>query len=91
LQEALIEFMVTDTGIGIDPSKVHLLFLPFSQILNCSSRGRNYEGTGLGLAICRDLVELMGGKIWVEAGRKKGAAFGFQIPFRRMNSDENVS
>ncbi|MDB4865766.1 MAG: domain S-box protein, partial [Cohnella sp.] len=84
--EVVIEFIVTDTGIGIDPSRIHLLFLPFSQLLD-SSKGRNYEGTGLGLAICRNLVELMGGEIWVEAGRKKGAAFGFRIPFRMLESE----
>jgi PAS domain S-box-containing protein len=83
----VIEFKVTDTGIGIDPSRIHLLFLPFSQIADVS-KGRNYEGTGLGLAICRNLVKLMGGDIWVEAGRKKGATFGFRIPFRTIGSDE---
>jgi PAS domain S-box-containing protein len=88
--EAVIEFIVKDTGIGIDPSRIHLLFLPFSQVLD-SSKGRNYEGTGLGLAICRNLVELMGGEIWVEAGRKKGAAFGFRIPFRMLESEQSAS
>lgn len=87
---AWIEFLVSDTGIGIDPSKVHLLFLPFSQLTNERGR-RSYEGTGLGLAICRDLVERMGGSIWVEAGRKKGAAFGFRIPFRLAEADAFVS
>lgn len=88
--EAMVEITVTDTGIGIDPSRIHLLFLPFSQIRD-SSKGRHYEGTGLGLAICKDLVELMGGEIWVEAGRRSGAAFGFRIPFRRFEADRPIS
>ncbi|TJY43921.1 PAS domain S-box protein [Cohnella pontilimi] len=89
-QKAVVEFKVADTGIGIEPSKLHLLFLPFSQI-SSSSKRRHYEGTGLGLAICRNLVKLMGGDIWVEAGRKKGAAFGFRIPFRMLDSEQTAS
>jgi PAS domain S-box-containing protein len=72
-----IHFAVTDTGIGIPQDKMDRLFLPFSQI--DSTLSRNYEGTGLGLAISKTLVEMMGGKIWVESEEGVGSAFHFTI------------
>jgi len=68
---------VEDTGIGISPSKHKLLFRAFSQIDN--SNKRNYGGTGLGLVICEKLVQLMGGKIWVESEECKGTKFHFTM------------
>ncbi|WP_052476479.1 MHYT domain-containing protein [Cohnella kolymensis] len=87
---AEIEFTVTDTGIGIHPSQFHLLFLPFSQLSSSTGRSK-LEGTGLGLSICRELVSAMGGDIWIEEGRKKGAAFGFRIPFTTAVVEQAVS
>jgi CheY-like chemotaxis protein/HPt (histidine-containing phosphotransfer) domain-containing protein len=65
LTEYELIFTVKDTGIGIPPSRMDRLFKAFSQV--DASTTRNYGGTGLGLAICLRLVEMMGGKMWVES------------------------
>jgi len=70
-------FEVRDTGIGIPPDKIERLFQSFSQA--DASTAKLYGGTGLGLAICKNLVSLMGGKIWVESSPGKGSAFYFTI------------
>lgn len=77
-----ILFRVTDTGIGIAPDKLQLLFQPFTQL--DASHTRKYPGTGLGLAICKKLVELMGGQIWVESAPGGGASFIFRIAVQTM-------
>jgi signal transduction histidine kinase len=69
---------VTDTGIGIRPEDVGKLFKPFRQI--DAGVARRHEGTGLGLAICDRLVNMMGGKIWVESQWGKGSTFTFTLP-----------
>lgn len=75
----LLEFTVRDTGIGISPDKLHSIFDPFSQAE--SSTTRLYGGTGLGLAICKNLVELMGGRIWAESLPGQGSTFHFTLHF----------
>jgi PAS domain S-box-containing protein len=72
---------VKDTGIGIKSEDLPTLFTPFTQIDIGISR--QYEGTGLGLSICKRIVELLGGRIWVESQWGKGSVFTFTLPLNR--------
>ena len=77
-----LHFSVSDTGIGIPVDKLIRLFKSFSQA--DASTTRRYGGTGLGLAISKRLVELMGGKMWVESVPEKGSTFHFTVPFQAV-------
>ena len=74
-----LEFFVEDTGIGLAPNQLEIIFERFRQA--DLDNNRHYGGTGLGLAISRSLVQLMGGKIWVESNEGVGATFYFTIPY----------
>ncbi|HAQ19906.1 MAG TPA: hypothetical protein DCR40_11835 [Prolixibacteraceae bacterium] len=74
----LVEFYVKDTGIGIPVEYQEKIFERFRQVE--SSTTRKFGGNGLGLAITRNLVELMGGKIWLESELGKGTVFRFTLP-----------
>ncbi len=72
-----LHISVEDTGIGIGPEHLEEIFGEFSQVEDQANR--QFEGTGLGLAITRQLVELMGGTMWVESELGQGSCFGFRI------------
>jgi PAS domain S-box-containing protein len=74
-----LRFTVTDTGIGIADDKLDRIFERFTQA--DSSTTRRFGGSGLGLTISRRLVELMGGRIWVDSQVDEGSQFAFAVPF----------
>jgi PAS domain S-box-containing protein len=74
---ALLEFSVSDTGIGIPEEKIELLFKPFSQADNSTTR--EFGGTGLGLSIVKRLAKLIGGEVGVDSTAGKGSRFWFRI------------
>ncbi|MGH7474133.1 MAG: sensor histidine kinase, partial [Candidatus Methylomirabilales bacterium] len=77
--KTFVEIAVTDTGIGIRPEDQPKLFQPFMRLEG--SPGAQCEGTGLGLVIIRRLVEMHGGRTWVESeGEGKGSTFTFTLP-----------
>ena len=78
LKEGFVEFHVKDTGIGVPRDYQDKIFERFRQVEKSDSR--KYGGNGLGLSICKSLIELFGGKIWMESEMGKGSTFYFNIP-----------
>lgn len=74
-----MHFTVSDSGIGIDEDRIEKIFDSFEQAYSDTSR--KFGGTGLGLSISKKLVELHGGKIWVESEKGKGSRFHFVLPY----------
>ena len=83
---AFIHFYVKDTGIGIAKAQREKIFERFYQI--DSSYTRKKGGTGLGLSLCKEFVERLGGRIWVESKLRKGSTFHFTLP---VNKNENLN
>ena len=79
-EAAMLIFEVRDTGIGIDPSKLGIIFEKFTQIDPTSTR--RYEGAGLGLAITRELCAMMGAAIDVTSSVGEGTCFTVQLPIQ---------
>jgi len=82
LDQIMLKFFVKDTGVGIAPEDLPKLFKTFSQA--DASTTRKYKGTGLGLCICKQLVNMLGGNIWVESEVGKGSVFTFTASFGRQ-------
>jgi PAS domain S-box-containing protein len=78
LQDEQLHFEIKDTGIGIAPERLQAIFDPFTQA--DPSMTRRFGGTGLGTTISKQLVELMGGRIWAESEQGKGTAFHVVLP-----------
>ena len=82
----MLEFSVSDTGVGMTQEQIQGLFRPFTQAGTDTSR--KYGGTGLGLAICKRLVEMMGGDIRVESVPGQGSKFTFTAVFEAVDDSE---
>jgi signal transduction histidine kinase/CheY-like chemotaxis protein len=88
-ENAQFRFFVRDTGVGIPEDKQKLIFEAFEQVDGSSTR--KHGGTGLGLTISAQLVQLMGGRIWVETEVGKGSTFQFTVPFPLGQAPEDAS
>ncbi|MBP7269017.1 MAG: response regulator [Bacteroidia bacterium] len=78
--ESILEFSVSDSGIGISEEQINKIFESFSQAGHDTAR--KFGGTGLGLTISKQLIELQGGSIYVRSELGKGTTFSFKIPYR---------
>ncbi|MFP4556463.1 MAG: ATP-binding protein [Bacteroidales bacterium] len=86
-EEHLIQFYVRDTGIGVPKDKQDLIFDRFRQVEEGSTR--KYGGTGIGLFISKHIVDLLGGKIWLESEPNEGSTFYFSLPYSSMQQKDD--
>lgn len=84
-EKVLIEFSISDTGIGIPENKIEKIFENFQQV--SSSTARLYGGTGLGLAIVKQLVHQQGGSIVIKSKINEGSTFSFSLHFAKTNAE----
>jgi signal transduction histidine kinase/CheY-like chemotaxis protein len=82
LEDKKFRFYVKDTGIGIPPDKMDIIFERFRQVEEGSTR--KYGGTGIGLFISKHLVRMLGGELWVESELEKGSTFFFELPYESV-------
>ena len=87
VDKVLLNFSVSDTGIGLTPEQINRLFQNFQQI--DSSTTRKYGGTGLGLSISKEFIELMGGTVGVTSEINEGSTFWFTLWFATPNLDDS--
>ncbi|MEZ4730366.1 MAG: HAMP domain-containing sensor histidine kinase [Caldilineaceae bacterium] len=87
-ETAVVQFVVTDTGVGIAPAAMEKLFKPFVQV--DSSLSRHYDGTGLGLALVYRMVELHQGTVTVASEVDKGSRFTVMLPWTNSYSTANL-
>ena len=82
-----LHFAVHDTGLGMTETQLADVFKPFVQA--DASISRKFGGTGLGLSISRELVELMGGRIWAHSEPGEGTTFNFELPFKALTASKH--
>ncbi len=80
VDEGMVTVEVRDTGIGIPPEKQDRLFIPYSRVVADEA---SFAGLGLGLALCKTIIELHGGRIWIESEKDKGTIVHFTLPTGR--------
>ena len=80
-RQIMLHTSIRDTGIGIPPEKLESIFVPFQQA--DGSTTRRFGGTGLGLSICKQIAEMMSGKVWVESEEQRGSTFHFTAWLRK--------
>ncbi len=88
-ERAAVHIAVADSGIGMDAATVARIFEPFTQADESTSR--RFGGSGLGLAICRELAELMGGRITVESSPGVGSTFHVRLPLELRASQAEAA
>nr|MBP7497202.1 response regulator [Bacteroidales bacterium] len=85
IKNSEILFYVKDTGIGIPDDKKELIFQRFIKV-DHSNKSKLYGGTGIGLSICKNLIDLLNGKIWVESQLNQGSIFYFTLPYNNIQN-----